>query len=344
MMKILFTLNHPAHVHYFKNLIFHMKLSSHEVLVIAREKEVLLQLLEDYKIDYVNRGKGGDGFLGKLRDFFVVNYFIYQKAKKFKPDLFLSCASHNAAQVAFIMRIPSVTLDDTEHNWMNHNMYVPFTNKILTPYCFNKNLGKKHFKFNAFLEFGSLHPDYFKPDDEVYNYLKIDKSQKFILLRFISWGAIHDRGQRGLSYSIKLKAIKELSKHAKVFISSEKELPNEFKKYEIKLPPSLMHHALYYSELLFGESGTMAVEAALLGTPSVRISTLAKSLGNFKELQDKYSLLYFFEDPNQGLDMALSLIKDETSKEKLKERLDTFFQTKIDLNAFMINLLEEYNQ
>ena len=119
-------------------------------------------------------------------------------------------------------------------------------------------------------------------------------------------------------------------------------IPEEFKKHQIKLPPSLMHDAMYYSELFFGESGTMAVEAALLGTPSVRVSTLAKSLGNFKELRDKYSLLHFYEDSNEGLDMALSLIKDETSKDKLKAKKDIFFQGKIDFNAFIIDLVEGY--
>ena len=341
-MKILIKISHPAHVHYFKNLIFYMKSKGYDTLVIAREKEVTLRLLKDYKIEYVNRGKGRDGFLGKLLDMFEVNFFILKKALKFKPDLFLSCASHNAAQVAFLMRKPSITLDDTEHNWMNHKMYIPFTQKVFTPYSFNKSLGKKHVKLNAFLEFGSLHTNYFKPNKEVYKYLKIDKTQKFIILRFISWGAIHDKGESGLSFKIKQKTIKELSKYARVFISSEKELPEEFKKFQIKIPPSLMHDALYYSELLFGESGTMAVEAALLGTPSVRVSTLAKSLGNFKELQDKYALLYFYDDPKEGLNKALSLVKDNTSKEKWRAKKDNFFKDKIDLNSFMINLVEGY--
>jgi len=103
-----------------------------------------------------------------------------------------------------------------------------------------------------------------------------------------------------------------------------------------------MHDALYHAELFFGESGTMAVEAALLGTPSVRVSTLAKTLGNFKELRDNYSLVYYYDKSTDGLDKALSIIKSPNSKEDWSKKAKHFFEDKIDLNAFMIWFFEKY--
>ena len=62
---------------------------------------------------------------------------------KLKPDIFLSMASPYAAQVSSILRKPSITFDDTEHATMARKFYKFFTNKIFTPYCFNKELGPK---------------------------------------------------------------------------------------------------------------------------------------------------------------------------------------------------------
>ena len=49
-MKILFDLGHPAHVHYFKNLIKLLEKNDHQVLIIAREKDVTHSLLKSYKM------------------------------------------------------------------------------------------------------------------------------------------------------------------------------------------------------------------------------------------------------------------------------------------------------
>lgn len=49
-MKILIDINHPAHVHFFKNPIEILKKEGHEVVVTSRNKEFALQLLDDLKI------------------------------------------------------------------------------------------------------------------------------------------------------------------------------------------------------------------------------------------------------------------------------------------------------
>ena len=72
------------------------------------------------------------------------------------------------------------------------------------------------------------------------------------------------------------------------------------------------------SELFFGESGTMAVESALLGTPSITFSSSAKKCGNFLDLRDKYELLFYFEDDNKALNCAKKLLGDHESKSKWK--------------------------
>jgi len=52
-MKILIDLNHPAHIHIFKNIIKQCRQRGHDVLVTASSKDILLNLLDDYAVDYV---------------------------------------------------------------------------------------------------------------------------------------------------------------------------------------------------------------------------------------------------------------------------------------------------
>ena len=49
-MKILVDIGHPAHVHYFKNFIYEMSKRKHKFLVVARNKEVSIELLNAFKI------------------------------------------------------------------------------------------------------------------------------------------------------------------------------------------------------------------------------------------------------------------------------------------------------
>ena len=57
--------------------------------------------------------------------------------------------------------------------------------------------------------------------------LGLKGNKKYVLLRFVAWNAHHDIGHSGLSIEMKFKAVKEFSKYAQVFISSEKELPDD---------------------------------------------------------------------------------------------------------------------
>ena len=50
-MNILFDINHPAHVHFFKNAIKILENSNHNIIITAREKEMTTYLLGKYNIE-----------------------------------------------------------------------------------------------------------------------------------------------------------------------------------------------------------------------------------------------------------------------------------------------------
>ena len=234
-------------------------------------------------------------------------------------------------------------LDDTDHANFAHLSYKSFATTILTPACFKKDFGKKHIKFNGYMELCYLHPKYFKPEPLIKKKLQIANDEKYVILRFVSWNASHDKGYSGLSLETKLTLVKELSKYAKVFISSESELPIGLKSYQIKINPTDMHSALYYSSLVFGESGTMTSECAVLGVPAIQISGLPKgTIGTLQE-QENYGLIKVFQNYSEDvLNEAISLIMGENVKKEWKRKAKTMISEKIDVNKFLIWFIENY--
>ena len=93
-MKILIDIGHPAHLHYYRNFIKLMQDKGHDFVIIARDKEVIFRLLKFYKIDFLSRGRGGNGILGKVLYFVKAIYIIRHQAKKQKADLLIINVSH----------------------------------------------------------------------------------------------------------------------------------------------------------------------------------------------------------------------------------------------------------
>ena len=69
---------------------------------------------------------------------------------------------------------------------------------------------------------------------DIFNFLQIRRDTKYAILRFVSWNATHDKGQKGIDRKTKYEIISLLKKNGlKVLISSESELPTDLKKYQI---------------------------------------------------------------------------------------------------------------
>ena len=268
-MKILIDINHPAHVHYFRNFSKIMQSNGHDVLFVSRDKEMAQRLLNLYQIEYINRGKGKDGKIGKFLYLLYADYKLLQIASSFKPDLFLNFLHPYPSQVAALLGKPSLVFSDTEHAKLHHQLTVPFATKVFTPACYRTDLGEKQVRFNGYMELAYLHPAYYKPNPEILELLQVNEGEKYVIVRFVSWAAAHDFDHIGMSLANKRKAVQALSKLARVFITSEGQLPEDLEPYRISIPFDKMHDAIYYSSLLFGESATMASEAAILGTPSI---------------------------------------------------------------------------
>jgi uncharacterized protein len=336
-MKILIDVGHPAHVHYYRNFCNIMKKKGAEILFTTRDKEVTIDLLDHYDLKYINFGKPSKTKTGKILGLFIFTFRIFIIALKFKPDFFLNASIYTGI-VAWILRKPHISLEDT-FNMEQVNLYLPFTAAVLTGDYPHPPMGKKEIMYSGYQELLYLHPKYYSPDENIHQLLGINKDEKYIILRFISWNASHDIGLTGLSDTGKLELIQKLSEHAKVFVSSEGALSKEMEKFRLAIPSWKIHDVLASAALFIGEGATMASECVMLGTPAIYISKL--KVYTILEQQDKYGLLFRYQDGIGVLEKAVSILDDYDKNDWIK-RKETLINDKIDVTAFLVWFVENW--
>lgn len=348
-MRVLFDMGHPAHVHFFKNIIINLIRDGHDVKITARNKEVTLALLQAYGLEYENRGEIYTGMLNKAFGMIKIDLKLFQIARKFKPDILIGVHNPYVAHVGAILRKPVIIFTDTENVKIASLLTYPFVHAILTPTYFLEHIDpKKHIKIKGFKEIAYLHPKYFTPDPRVLEDLGLSPDERFIILRFISWGASHDTDLHGIEKGAEKELIRKLSRYGKIFITSEKPLDEKLEPYRLNVPPEKIHSLLYYAQLYIGEGGTMATESAILGTPSIHIESAADGqasgeiCGNFHELRDKYDLFYFYATQDAALNKAIEILENPHSKKEWHEKQQKLWSDVIDVTAWMTDFIERY--
>jgi len=338
-MKIIIDIGHPAHVHLFRNFVAQMREKGAEILITAADKDIAFDLLDEYGMEYIKLGSAGKGLIKKVLSVATLDYALFKAARDFKPDLLMGHTSIRCAHVARWLKAKSMIFTDTEATIKEHMLYAPFADWIVSPDSFERKFGDKHVLYPGYHELAYLHPNRFTPDPDILKSLRIGKREKFFILRFISWDATHDIGHQGLSYNGKVKLINMLKEQGRVLISSEEKLPMEFEKYRFSCNAKDMHDILAFSQFCISEGATMCSEAAMLGRPSVLISTLVH--GYIKNLRDKHELISTFEDEDDAFKLIDDWLLDPDLHEAWSQKRDQMLQERIDVTQWMVDFVEE---
>ena len=345
-MRILISIEHPAWVHQFKYIIKKLEKRGHIVKVVAINKDRDLELLDAFNIKYdVISNTIGKNLLENCFVFLQTTWKILLISIKFKPNLFLGRASPMMAINSFLFRKKHIVFEDVDIFSPYLFICKLFSTIIITPFLFSRDLGKKHLRVHTYKELFYLHPEYFKPDSSILDEMGLNRNEIFVLLRFVSFEALHDISREGFKLEDKRKLIKELEKYSRVFISSESSLPEDFEKYMLRLSPEKIHDFIYYAKLFICDSGTMATEAAILGTPVIRCNSLVgkKDLSNFCELENKYGLLVNIRNPKKAIKKAEEMIQKTNLKREWQDKRKRLLEDKYNINNFIIWLIENYH-
>lgn len=307
-MTILFDINHPAHVHYFKNTIQILREEGNEVIVVSRNKEIEHKLLDQYKIPFISRGRGSESIFRKVFYYFYSVFLLSKIILRQKVDIVVSFMHPYGAHASFITGRKSLIFSDTENAKLHHLLTVPFASEIHTSIHFKLELGSKQKRFNSLMELSYLHLDNFQPNSDVKSLLNLREDEKCVFLRFVSRKSMHDFSHPGLTGSDKIYLVEALSKLFKVIISSEVPLPPEIQKYSLEIQEKEIHSVLYYSDLYIGESATMAAESALLGVPSIYIDDEGRGYTDY--LEEKFSIISRFPENRTGVEKSLKKARE----------------------------------
>lgn len=346
-MRLLIDVNHPAHVHLFKNLSWELEKTGHEVLWTARTRDVIQNLLDYYGFRYKMLTKAQKGIIGLGRELLERDFKMLKLVKGFQPDIMIGtsvCIVH----VGKVRNTTSIFWQEDNQDLRKLSLIAyPFADVICTPDCFEQNFGKKQVKYPSYHELAYLHPDRFSPNPNILRKLKVTNREPYFILRFVSFKASHDIRESGIPVEMGHKLIKFLPNYGRVFINSEIQLPEDIKKYRITIAPHELHDALYYATMCIGDSQTVIAEAAVLGTPAIRCNTYVGYPGKvpyLDELEKRYGLVYSYrpEDSGNMFNKIAELLNKSNLKEQWQDKRKEMLKEKIDLTKWMVDFIENY--
>lgn len=339
-MRILFDVGHPAHVHLFRHAIKALGMRGHVVLVTASDKDVTVTLLQQLGIPFIPLGPMGQTVLSKGIGLFFSSLKLALALALFRPDILVAVSPVRAAPLAWASGRPCIGFDDTEHARLARRLYRPFVSVVLTPSWYSHDLGHTQIRYDGLHEIAYLHPKYLVPDPTVLSQEGLQTAERFSVVRFVSVSAIHDHNHHGFGDDMKEYLVGELSKCGRVIISSEAALPASLGRYRMRSPATAMHHLLAFASLCVGDAGTVATEAAVLGTPSVFFGSVGGEVGHFRELEHRYGLLRCFSQQEAAIDCSVALLRDPSAKSRWMEQKKAFVSSCIDLTDSIVRLVE----
>jgi len=345
-MRVLVEIAQQTNVHLFKNIIWGLEKKGHQVMIVARDRELTLQLLDIYGFKYISISIAKPGLIHLFQEMIERDVKMVGIVRRFKPDILIG---HTTCftQVSRITGVKSILdHDDGKTGGLLFWFSYPFADVYCTPSCLKGNFGEKHVKYNGYKELAYLHPNHFKPNPKILDELGLKKDEKFFVLRFSALQAVHDVGKKGIGLEMRRRIIKELEKYGRVFITSEAKISPEFERYRIPVLPHKIHDMLYYAQMYIGDSQTMASEAAVLGTPSIRSNSFVGKISYLEELEHRYGLTYGFkvEDQDKMLLKIKELLQDKNLKERWHEKRKRMLKDKIDVAQFLVEFIENFPQ
>jgi len=342
-MRILIDLLHPAHVHVFRNFIATVEARGDVVLVVARDKDVTLDLLAAYGLESIVISRQSAGIAGLTTEWALRTGRLVGIARKFKPDVMTGIMGVSIAPAGRLLRVPSVVFYDTEFASMTNRVVYPLATHVVTPDCYAEPVNGDHIVYPSYHELAYLHPSRFAPDANVVSEQGVDPEVPFSLVRFVSWEASHDRHEIALTPGQKRALVDRLSGHGRVLITSEADLPPDLASLAYRGSTAAIHHVIGCASLVAGESATMAAEAAVLGTPALYIARTSR--GYVDELAGRYGLVHAFTPAefNHAIERAETLFA-ETAQAEAADARRRLLDEKIDLTAWMVDFFERFGR
>ena len=306
---------------------------------------MLFDLLEESPFEVVRLpARTSASKLGMITSVLAREKTMLKICRSFKPDV-LAGTDLVITHVAKFFRKKSVVIneDDSAAVPFMAKFAFPYATAILAPHCCDQSpANHKKIGYNGYHELAYLSPKYFMPDKSQLPE-KMQDLQDYFILRFAALTAHHDKDKQGIDDGIAKKLIRILTGYGRVFITSERPLPDFFEPYRIAIHPAQMHQALAFAKLYIGDSQTMAAEAAVLGVPGIRFNDFIGKLSYLNELEEKYGLTVGIpaKFPEKLLETVQNMLDTPGLKETWAERREIMLNNTEEVTGFWVKTLEK---
>lgn len=341
-MRILFDIVHPAHVHFFKHMITGLRARGHDALIVARDKDVTSRLLDALGFPHATVGRPAGNRAGQLRELLHRDVVLARAARRFGADVIVTRNPAGAHAARLVGAVGIFDTDDGSAAGVHFRAARPFAHVLTSPDCLPEDWGPRHVKYAGYKQSAYLHPNHFRPDPTVLDDVGVARGEPFFVVRFVAMDASHDKGETGLPLAAKRALLAKLSAKGRVFLSCEGRVPDEWRSYAYQVAPHRMMDLMAYATLVVGDSQTMAAEAAVMGTPSVRASSFAGRISYLEELERRYGLTWAF--PPSRADEFLArvdeLLARRDPRASIADGHARMLREKIDVAAWYTDFIE----
>ena len=347
-MRYLIYLGHPAQYLFLRETIKRLKNNGHRICILIKTKDILeALLLADGVNDYKNilLKERGTSLISIAFSLIKRLIAMIPIVLRFKPDVLIG-TDPSIAQLGFFLRINRITITEDDYNIIKPLAFItyPFTQTIFCPEpCNVGRWGHKKIGYQGYMKLGHLHPKVFQIDNSIK--MKYNLPPKFVLIRLSKLSAYHDIGIKGINEKTLDNIVMVLKKNNyDILISAENLLDKKYNHLLLNINPNDVHSILGFSSFLISDSQSMSVEAAILGIPSIRVSSFSGKISVLEELEHKYKLTYGIKasDSKKLFELINKLIKTKDLQKIWTHRSNKMLNNKINVTAFLFWFLENY--
>jgi len=268
-MNIVFDINHPAHINFFKNAINKLNKDGHDVKIFGLNRgeipAILFKEFPDNRIKIIGRHR--NNFFSIIFEANIFKFFsLLRLLIKRRPDVGVSVGSFVLGSCLKLLRVRNIQFHDDPERSQNILLVKITADEIHIPPIMKKS--GKIFIYNALKEWAYLSPQYFKPNQSVLAKYDV-KPYQYFFIREVSPGSLNylDQG----SFTIASFAQK-LDPNIKILLSLEDK--SKLSLYPgnwclLQEPIDDIHSLLFFSRLVISSGDSMAREGAMLGRPGI---------------------------------------------------------------------------
>ena len=283
-MKVWIEVLTPKQALFFEPLYHALKREGYEALIttrVYREAEQTLKL-KKLRFSVVGSHGGGTAF-GKLTASAERITKLANLIQNWKPNVAVSFSSVEASRVAFGLGIPHVAANDSPHSWMVARLTIPLTTFLCCPWIIGRPVWREFGgPLRRVILYRALDPAAWlkrhRPNHNVLSQLKLKKDQPIVVFRTEEAFASYLMGKASDREPVVGPIIDWLLRRGldcQVVVSTRygMQAPVIRKRFgeKVTVVDRIVDATslLSYSSAFVGSGGTMTVEAALLGIPSI---------------------------------------------------------------------------